>query len=115
MSTIIKTLNEIAPAFVDIPEDIQPPYIALASLPSGEFGDAAQYIAANLYVRTTSQAELKQWEQKTRDVIPRGGRVCKDGAEVVWLNRSDPFIQYTRAVDGVKHLVIGLQADFLTS
>lgn len=113
--TFFNTFGVPAYPSTSVPDDAKFPYVTYNPV-YGSFNDANQFMTADAWVETDSEAEANALAERICQALGNGGVLlqCNDGA--IWLMLGDPAYQPTDSGNQrVKRRTINIVADFLAS
>lgn len=97
-----------------VPPDARMPYLTYTWV-EGAWGDGEQAVQADLWFRTTSEAEPNAKVAEMSKRIGRGGVCLPCYAGALWVKRGSPWAQAVEDVDdSVKRRYINLSVEFET-
>lgn len=116
----IQTLHQFWSSFglsaydeTNVPDDAQLPYITYES--SKDFFGGVVALAASVWYRSPSWANVTAKEQEIADYIGRGGRMiaCDEGA--FWIKRGEPWAQRMGDPndDMIRRIALNIEIEFL--
>lgn len=121
MATKASVLNKFFNRFLTaypataVPDDAKMPYITYDAV-LGAYGDGEQAISANVWYRTTSEAEPNATADRISKAVGASGVILPCDGGGLWLKRGIPFCQTVADTDNtIKRRYLNFVIEYMTT